>query len=180
MRRLSLALFLVVGCAASASAQIRIAYEAAPIALRGNLASLAGETFTDPDERESASGSHRAIMATIPFTREGAGVVGVRVVYTQFTNEDSGTVTGFPGIFLNVSGAQRSNVLGWALSADIGYDYYNREALSVLGLLPTIGVSMGPRMNLGPIGIEATVGAQTTSIMQGAAVTGRLGIAVGG
>ena len=177
LRVLALALFV----ATPATAQVRVAYEVAPVAIRGNVVDFGGlDPYADPDEQESATGSHRAVSATIPITSQGEGTVGVRVAYVQFTNEDSGTVTGFPGVYLNLSGASAGAGLGWAGMFDIGYDYYNREALGVLGLLPSVALSVGPRLGLGPVGVEATVGAQTTSIMQGVALTARVGVAIGG
>ena len=183
MRRLPLALLLVAACAVPTSAQIRVGVEVAPLAMRGNVVDFGGlDPYADPDEQESATGSHRALSVTIPVTTEDGSTVGLRVVYTQFTNRDSGTVTGFPGLYLNLSGATEGDGLGWAGAFDLGYDYYNREALGILGLLPTVAVSVGPRLGLGlgGLGVEATVGAQTTSILQGVALTARLGVALGG
>lgn len=173
-------LLLTLVLAAPASAQIRVAYEVAPTAIRGNVVDISGlDPYADPDEAESASGTHRSLTTTIPLPSLGEAV-GVRVAYISFTHEDTGTVTRFPGVYLNLSGATEGDGLGWAGSFDLGYDYYNREALGVLGLIPTVALSVGPRLGLGPVGIEATVGTQMTSVLQGVALTGRLGVVLGG
>lgn len=181
MARIVLAALLAFLLAAPVAAQIRVAYEVAPLAIRGNVVEFSGlDPYADPDEQESATGDHRSISATIPLASQGeGGAVGIRVAYLWFTNRESGTVTSYPGLYLNLSGATEDGAVGWAASFDIGYDYYNKEALGILGLLPTVALSVGPRLNAGPLGIEGTVGAQMTSILQGVALTARVGVALG-
>ena len=174
-------LLLALVLSAPASAQVRVAYEVAPIAISGNVfdygfgsGSLAGR-----DSEESAGGSHRSLSATVPVAALGDGLA-VRAAYTTFTDEDTGETSAFPGVFVVGTFASEGVGLGGVGSMEIGYDYYNREAFGVLGLIPTIGASLGPRIGLGPVAVEATVGAQVTSILQGVALTARVGVAIGG
>jgi len=169
-----LALLILLALAGSVSAQVRVAYEVAPIAIRGDITDYAFCTFRCGVK--SSGGEHRSISATLSVFGNG---LGVRVAYLTFTDEDTGAESSYPGLYLNASFASEGSGVGGVFMLDVGYDYYNKEANGILGLLPTFAFSAGPRLGLGPFAIEASVGAQATSILQGIALTGRIGVAIG-
>lgn len=133
----------------------------------GNLADLSNP-FTGDDG--ASHGRHESISLLLGIPIDG-GSAGIRIDYTRVTDDSTGDVQQFPGLFLYAVGAPRDGKnVDLVFMGDIGYGMYNREALTWLAWLPTVGVGVGPAVNAGPIQGTFLLGGQLTSIGQGLAV----------
>ncbi|PAP81470.1 hypothetical protein B1759_09120 [Rubrivirga sp. SAORIC476] len=133
----------------------------------GNLADLTNP-FTGDDG--ASHGRHESISLLLGVPMD-SGTAGIRIDYTRVTDDSTGDVQQFPGLFLYAVGAPRDGKnLDLVFMGDIGYGMYNREALTWLAWLPTVGVGVGPAVNVGPIQGTVLLGGQLTSIGQGLAI----------
>lgn len=138
----------------------------------GNLADLTNP-FTGDDGASHGRHESISLLLAVPgvFTANEGGSAGIRIDYTRVTDDSTGDVQQFPGIFLYAVGSPRDGKnVDLVFMGDIGYGMYNREALTWLSWLPTVGVGVGPSVKAGPINGTVLLGGQLTSIGQGLAV----------